>query len=427
MIPEKRDYHFNEYNMLDNAREFFMQAAETIGLDGNMKDVLMTPAREMVVNIPLRRDDGKIHMITGYRIQHLNSRGPYKGGIRYHPDVTQEEVRALAVLMTWKCSVVDIPYGGAKGGIICDPHKMSRNEVEKMTRTYLRMIRPIIGPQQDIPAPDINTNQQTMAWMMDEASLIGGENVMAIVTGKPVTLGGSLGRREATGYGLATTIEAALIKLGKRVSESTVVIQGFGNVASWCAERLDRHGARIVAVSDYKDGLFSPDGLPINRLMVFLEENPQATLADFPDPSFTRISNEELLTLECDVLAPSAIENQITTKNAHQIRASLVAEGANGPITLPADRILNDKGVTVIPDILANAGGVVVSYFEWVQNLQGVRWDYDRVISELDKKMNTAFGQVWDYAQLHELTLRQAAYILGVKRVLETIELRGTV
>lgn len=416
---------FNELNMLDNAREYFLNAARELSLDHDLQTMLLSPERKVVVGLPIRRDDGSLVTYEGYRIQHMNARGPYKGGIRYHEAVSIEEVEALSILMTWKCAVVDIPYGGAKGAIVCDPHTMSNRELEALTRSYLRAIRPIIGPNQDIPAPDVNTGEQTMAWMMDEACRTDGENVLAIVTGKPVSLGGSLGRKEATGYGLACAIKDVCRLTGRDLVNSTVAVQGFGKVGLWTAERLDKYGASIVAVSDDKGGLYSADGLPIPQLINFILENPTLSVIDYTDKAIARISNAELLELDVDILAPCAVENQITSDNVDRIKAAIIGEGANGPITLPADIELHKRGVITIPDILANAGGVIVSYFEWVQNLQGIRWDHEKVIASLDKKMTESLENIWQISQKHGGDLRLAAYLVAVNQVVDALTKRS--
>lgn len=418
---------FNECSMLDNAREFFFQAADTLALSPSVRNLLMNTERELTVNIPVIMDSGDLEVFQGYRVQHCNVRGPYKGGIRYDKNVTLEEVRALAVLMTWKCAVVDIPYGGGKGGIICDPSSMSQGELERLTRQYLRMIKPLVGPYQDVPAPDVNTDEKTMAWILDEASRLEGESCLAIVTGKPVNLGGSLGRREATGYGVAKVVQAELERNGLPVKGTTVAVQGFGKVGMWAAERLVKWGANVVAVSDYSGGFYHSGGLPIDDIVSFMLNNRGALLKDYSNHNLDTISNQDLLALDVDVLIPAAIENQINLANVEEIKAKIIAEGANGPVTLPADQILFDRGITVIPDILANAGGVVVSYFEWVQNLQGLRWDVDKVVDALDKKMTDSIHDVWQCSSERNISLRGAANLIAIKRVLEALSLRGCI
>lgn len=415
----------DEFNMLENARAYFEIAADRLGLDESMRQVLQHPERELMVNIPVKMDDGTIKLFNGYRVQHCSALGPYKGGLRYHPQVSMGEVRALAALMTWKCSVADIPYGGGKGGITCDPATMSDNELEKVTRRFVRALRPIIGPRVDIPAPDVNTNATTMAWIVDEASMLDGQEVPEIVTGKPILMGGSLGRREATGYGVARTVLETLDYLSIGTDEVTVAVQGFGNVGSWAAERLFRHGCKIVAISDVTGGYYNPNGFDIPDVMKYQETSPRGLLKGYPGPCES-ISNEELLTLDVTVLIPAALENQIHSGNVHEVKARIIAEGANGPTTLPADQVLNDRGVIVIPDILANSGGVIVSYFEWVQNLHGFSWDFDDVIAKLDNKMVTNLHNVWELSQEMKISLREAAFLIAIRRVVQALKLRNS-
>lgn len=415
----------DEFNMLENARAYFEIAADRLGLDESMRQVLQHPERELMVNIPVKMDDGTIKLFNGYRVQHCSALGPYKGGLRYHPQVSMGEVRALAALMTWKCSVADIPYGGGKGGITCDPATMSDNELEKVTRRFVRAMRPIIGPRVDIPAPDVNTNATTMAWIVDEASMLDGQEVPEIVTGKPILMGGSLGRREATGYGVARAVLETLDYLSIGTDEVTVAIQGFGNVGSWAAERLFRHGCKIVAISDVTGGYYNPNGFDVPDVMKYQETSPRGLLKGYPGPC-EKISNEELLTLDVTVFIPAALENQIHSGNAHEVKARIIAEGANGPTTLPADQVLNDRGVIVIPDILANSGGVIVSYFEWVQNLHGFSWDFDDVIAKLDNKMVTNLHNVWELSQEMKISLREAAFLIAIRRVVQALKLRNS-
>jgi glutamate dehydrogenase/leucine dehydrogenase len=417
---------FDEMSILDNAREYFFQAAANLGLDNSVINLLTNPTRELIVYIPIKRDNGTFQIYKGFRVQHCNVRGPFKGGIRFYPNVDIDEIKALAALMTWKCAVVDIPYGGAKGGVICDPASLSAGELEQLSRQYLRLIKSIIGPFEDIPAPDVNTGPQTMAWMMDEACKISGYGMAPIVTGKPVDLGGSLGRKEATGYGVACLIKSVTGRLGKNMADIRVAVQGFGNVGRWTAERLTKYGAKVVAVSDDRGGIICEQGLPIVEMIRFMEHHPCAHVIDFPNCKHHPVSNKELLELDVDVLAPCAIENQITSSNAPHIKAKIVAEGANGPVTMSADKILAERGVIIIPDILANAGGVVVSYFEWVQNLQGFRWDHNRVITQLDLKMEESLENVWQRSVAHKKTLREAAFMVAVQRVVDALKLRSS-
>lgn len=382
---------------------------------------LRVPERELIVNFPVRMDNGDIHMFTGYRVQHCTVRGPGKGGIRFHPDVTLDEVRALAMWMTWKTAVVGIPYGGAKGGVVCDPKQMSLQEIERLTRRYTTEISIIIGPESDIPAPDVNTNPQTMAWLMDTYSMNVGHTVPAIVTGKPLELGGSVGRHEATARGCQFTIRRAARHLGLDLTRATAVVQGYGNAGSIAARLLAEDGVRIVAVSDSKGGIYNPKGLDPIAVLRWKQETGSVVGYDEADT----VTNAELLELPCDILVPAALENQITAQNAPRIRARLIGEAANGPTTPEADAILYERGIFVIPDILANAGGVTVSYFEWVQDLQYLFWDEAEVNRRLEQVMNRAFDEVIALAQKHKVNNRIAAYILAIDRVARATMLRG--
>ena len=395
--------------------------AQKLGLDEGTRDWLGTCARELTTHFPLRMDDGSIRMFTGYRIQHNVARGPAKGGIRYHPQVTLGEMRALAMWMTWKCAVVGIPFGGAKGGVTCDPKAMSLSEVERLTRRYTSEISVIIGPERDIPAPDVNTNAQTMAWIMDTYSMNVGHSTPAVVTGKPVTLGGSLGREEATGRGAAIISGDAMRYLGQSAEGASCVIQGFGNVGKYAAYTLKDMGARVTAVSDSSGGVYNSNGLDLDELVSFRGEGGR--FADFP--KYDRVTNEELLEIPCEVLLPCALENQITRDNAPRIKAKLITEGANGPITPDADVILEDRGIVVMPDILANAGGVVASYFEWIQDLQRYFWDLSEVREKLQKVLSNSFAQVVGRHETSKVTMRNAALMLAVERVAESFKLRG--
>ena len=410
--------------LLQSALIYFNHAAERLGLGPGLQKVLRTPERELTVAIPLVRDNGEIDVFSGYRVQHSTVRGPAKGGVRYHPEVSLEEVEGLAALMTWKCAVVDIPYGGAKGGIICDPGTLSSNELRNLTMSYTRAIMPVIGPQKDIPAPDVNTNEQTMAWMVEAASRMEGQNVYGIVTGKPLALGGSQGRSEATGRGVAIVTACLLKKLDRRMEDTTVAIQGFGKVGNAAASILAGMGARIVAVSDVSGGLYNADGIDINELLAYTAHSRGHLIEGYPGKA-ERISNAEILLLDVDVLVPAAMENQITGSNASQVKARVIVEGANGPTTPEADSILANNGVTVVPDILANAGGVVVSYFEWVQNLNHYYWDLQTVRDRLEQVMVRSFEDVWTFSSTHGVDLRTGAYMLGIKRVADAVELRG--
>jgi glutamate dehydrogenase (NAD(P)+) len=366
-------------------------------------------------------DDGRIELFTGYRVQHSMARGPAKGGIRYAPEVNIDEVRALAAWMTWKCAVVDIPFGGAKGGIICDPKTMSRNELERMTRRFTAELIEVIGPEKDVPAPDVNTNEQTMAWMMDTFSMHMRQTVTAVVTGKPIEIGGSRGRREATGRGVMLVTSQAVKKLGMVPSNTRIVVQGFGNVGSFAALLLHEQGFKIAGIAEWNCGLHNANGIDIKQLFEYKAAN--GTIAGFPEAE--PADPHELLISDCDVLVPAATENVITTLNAAKIKARIITEGANGPTTAAADDILQDKGVFIIPDILANAGGVTTSYFEWVQDRMGYFWKESHVNEELERIMTTAFTDVLRYAESHAVNNRIAAYMLAIDRVASTIRTRG--
>jgi glutamate dehydrogenase/leucine dehydrogenase len=389
-------------------------------LDANLAEILKHPKRQLTVSIPIRMDDGRVRVFEGYRVQHNVARGPAKGGIRYHPNVTLDEVKALAMWMTWKCATVNIPYGGAKGGIICDPKKMSPGEKERLTRRYTHEILPIIGPEKDIPAPDVYTDAQTMAWIMDTYSTTLGYSSLGVVTGKPVELGGTKGRHEATGRGVMYAVEEACRHLKIPLKGARVAVQGFGNVGHIAAQMLFDKGARITAISDSQGGIFSEQGInPYEAL----KHKASGSVASMPATS--PISNAELLELDCDILIPAALENQITEENAARVRARIVAEGANGPVTPAADRIFHERNVFLIPDILCNAGGVTVSYFEWVQDLQGFFWDEAQVNQQLERIMKRAFQEVNETAIRERTDRRTAAYMLAVKRVAEATRVRG--
>lgn len=413
-------------NLWDTVRGMLDDVALQLGLEPGIHAILRQPERELTVSIPVMMDDGVLRVFTGYRVQHSSVRGPCKGGIRYHHDVDLDEVRALAALMTLKCAVVNIPYGGAKGGVQCDPTGMSENELARMTRRFTAMIMPIIGSKRDIPAPDVNTNAQTMAWMADTVSMLRGQTTMEIVTGKPIPLGGSLGRKEATGRGVAIATQELLKQTGRDLAGTTVAVQGFGNVGSFAASILDEMGCKIMAVSDVTGGIYHPKGLDVKEIQMHLAENPGALLDSYDAPGLERISNDELLTSDVDVLIPAALEHQITAGNAPHIQARMIVEGANGPTTPEADEILAERGVVVVPDILANAGGVVVSYFEWVQDLQFYFWDEAEVNQNLQRIMVTSFKRVWDYSHEHQVSLRMGAYMLAVESVAHAIQSRGT-
>jgi glutamate dehydrogenase/leucine dehydrogenase len=408
-------------NPFDIASRQFDIAADHLNLDESMRKVLKNPKRQLVVSIPVKMDDGRIEVFEGYRVQHNVARGPAKGGIRYHPEVTLDEVKALAAWMTWKCATVNIPYGGGKGGVRVNPKNLSIGELERLTRRYATEIAPIIGPDRDIPAPDVYTNAQTMAWIMDTISMFKGHTELGVVTGKPVSLGGSKGRNEATARGCTFTIREACRVNGINLSGAKVAIQGFGNAGSIAAMLLYQMGARIIAVSDSQGGIFKEKGLDPEAVLEHKQKTGTVVGFSEADP----ISNQELLELECDVLVPAALENQITAQNAHRIKAKIIAEAANGPTTPGADQILKDRGVFIIPDILCNAGGVTVSYFEWVQNLYSFSWTEAEVNKYLEQTMVEAFDQVHQISKERRVDMRTAAYILAVGRVAEATQVRG--
>ena len=399
----------------------FDDAAERLGLSQALRAILRMSKRELIVNFPVRMDNGDVEMFTGYRVQHNINRGPAKGGIRFSPEVSLDEVRALAMWMTWKCAVVGIPFGGAKGGVICDPHKLSRGELERLSRRYATEISILIGPDSDIPAPDMNTNPQIMGWMMDTFSMHQGYSVPAVITGKPLAIGGSEGRLEATARGVQVVTREAMRDLGMRPEDCSVVIQGFGNVGSISARLLHEMGCRVVGLSDIKGGVYNAQGIDVHRALRYSKEH--GNLKGMPETE--PVTNAELLELPCDVLVPAALENQLTGRNASRVRASLVIEAANGPTTPEADRIFNDRGITVVPDILANAGGVTVSYFEWVQDLQRFFWAENEINHRLESIMERSYRAVHLKALEQETNLRMGAYLLAVARVAEATEIRG--
>ncbi len=399
----------------------FDEAAARLKLDDGMQKVLRSPTRELTVYLPVQLDDGRLEVFTGFRVQHSIARGPGKGGVRYAPDVTLDEVRALAAWMTWKCAVVNIPFGGAKGGVVCDPAVLSEGELERLTRRYTAEILEFLGPESDVPAPDINTNAQIMAWIMDTYSMHKRHTETAVVTGKPLDLGGSLGRQEATGRGCLIVTLEALRKLGMDIENTTVVVQGFGNVGGTAARLMARAGMRVIAVIEIDGAVYNPHGLDIDALMKHREET--GSILGFPGAE--NLDRDEALFLDCHVLVPAAKENVITSLNAHKIRARIICEGANGPTTAVADQILADKRIFVIPDILANAGGVTVSYFEWVQNRQGFYWNEQLVNGRLEEIMVKSFRDVVGYADRHGVDNRIAAYMLALDRVAFALKLRG--
>ncbi len=406
------------------AQQQYDQALRYLSIDPGIAEIMRNPKRQLTVSLPIKMDDGSVKVFTGYRVQHSMACGPAKGGIRYHPNVTLEEVRALAMWMTWKCAVVDLPYGGGKGGIICDPKKLSKGELERLTRRYASEIACIIGPLTDVPAPDVNTTPQIMAWFMDTITMMGSASTTTswpIVTGKPVEVGGSAGRDEATGRGVMITACAALHALGVPIEGARVVVQGFGNAGSVSAYLLEEQGAIIVAMSDSQGAIYHPHGLPARDVMHYKART--GSVVGYPTSE--AITNEQLLALPCEILIPAALENSITAENADTIQARVVAEAANGPTTPEADAILESKNIIVIPDILCNAGGVTVSYLEWVQGMQGFWWKRNEVNERLADIMTTAFHQVMTIAKERKVSLRLAAYIKAMTRVAKAIELRG--
>ena len=408
-------------NAYELALENFDAAADVLGLDSDTREMIKYPERVLTVTVPVRMDDGHIHRFEAYRVQHSSVRGPAKGGIRYHPQVSLDEVKALATWMTWKCAVVNIPFGGAKGGVTCDPKHMSHGELERMTRRYTSAILPLIGPERDIPAPDVYTNSQTMAWIMDTFSMTKGYPIPGVVTGKPICLGGSLGRNEATGRGVFYTIQCACEHLHMPLKDATVAVQGFGNAGSIAAQLLHEAGARVIAVSDSTSCVYNRNGLNIPELMHL--KALTGKVEGFPESE--PITPAELLAMNCDILVPAALENTVHVDNASMVRAKMVAEAANGPLTPAADRILEGNGTFVIPDILCNAGGVTVSYFEWVQDEQHLFWEAQDVYDRLERVMKTAFRDVLKIHMDHKVPMRTAANMLGIGRVAEAVQIRG--
>ena len=410
-----------EFNPWEAQAARFDLAAQKLNLDEGVWKIMRYPSREIIIHIPVLMDSGKIEVFTGFRVQHSIARGPAKGGVRYAPDVTLDEVRALASWMTWKCAVVNIPFGGAKGGIICDPKKMSQSELERMTRRYTAELVEFIGPEKDVPAPDVNTNEQTMAWMMDTYSMHMRQTVTSVVTGKPLALGGSRGRREATGRGVMIVCDEATRKLGLKRNDTRVIVQGFGNVGSYAAKLMCEAGYKIIGIAELDGGLYNPNGIDINALFAHKERNRTVQGFSGAEPH----DPKELLVADCEILIPAATEAVITSRNAERVKARILCEGANGPTTAAADEILTDKKVFVIPDILANAGGVTTSYFEWVQDRQGFFWREDVVNEQLKDIMVGSFGEVVHYAETHQVNNRIAAYMLAIDRVGRTIRTRG--
>lgn len=412
-------------DLWDSVSSMLDDIAPRINLEEGIHTILSKPELELSVYIPVTMDDGRVEVFTGYRIQHSSARGPCKGGIRYHPCVDLNEIRALSALMTWKCAVVNIPYGGAKGGVQCDPMHMTEGELCRMTRGFTKMILPVIGGKRDIPAPDVNTNEQTMAWIVDTVSSVKGNMELEIVTGKPLSLGGAAGRKEATGRGVAICVKELLRKKQRPLEETTVAVQGYGNVGSAAATILHELGCKIVAVSDVTGGLYNTAGLDIVAVNKHAAAHPRKLLEGYEKEGADRITNAELLGLKVDILVPAALENQIHAGNVDSVRAKMVIEAANGPITPEADRALDSKKIVIVPDILANAGGVVVSYLEWVQNLQCFMWPAEEINGNLERTMKEGFHSVWNLARKHNVSLRIAAYMLAVEKVAGVMRLRG--
>ncbi|SHH29070.1 Glu/Leu/Phe/Val family dehydrogenase [Thermosipho atlanticus] len=409
--------------LYEMAQHQFLKAAKLMDLDPNIGNFLLWPQKSLTVHFPVVMDDGRVEIFEGYRVQHNTARGPAKGGIRYHPETNLDEVSSLAFWMTWKCAVVNLPYGGGKGGVRVDPSKLSEKELEKLSRRFFSEIQMMVGPTKDIPAPDVNTNAKIMAWYMDTFSMNVGQTTLGVVTGKPLDLGGSEGRPEATGRGVAITASEACNVSGIDISKATVAIQGFGNVGSFSAKILsEEYGAKIVAVSDVSGGLYNPEGFDIDDLIAYRDQNG-GIIKGYPKG--TPITNEELLTMNVDILVPAALENAITEKIANDVKAKIIVEGANGPTTEEAEKILIEKDILVVPDILANAGGVTVSYFEWVQDLQSHFWEIEDIRRKLTKIMKRSFGEVFATKQKYNTDMRTAAYIVAIGRVAEAVKKRG--
>jgi glutamate dehydrogenase (NAD(P)+) len=413
----------NPYNPYTQMLTILDNAAEKLNYSLDDYIVLRYPERELKVAVPIEMDDGTLRVFTGYRIQHCSSRGPCKGGIRFHPEVNLDEVKALAAWMTWKCAVVNIPYGGAKGGVEVDPSELSSRELCRLTRRYTAAILPLLGPERDIPAPDVNTDASIMGWIMDTYSMFQGYAVPSVVTGKPIEIGGSLGRKEATGRGVAIVTDEIAFRIGLDIQKAKIAVQGFGNVGETAARIFYEKGYNVVAVSDVNGGIYNDKGLNIDEISKYVALNK--TLKGYEEKNARAITNQELLTLDVDILVPAALENQITAEIAANVKAKIIVEGANGPTSVEADEVLNEKGILVVPDILANAGGVVVSYFEWVQNLQAVVWDIHEINSMLKKIMLKSFEEVYALAKEKNVTLKIAAYMVALERVVKARKIRG--
>jgi glutamate dehydrogenase (NAD(P)+) len=411
--------------LLDTALENFYGAAEEMGLDDGLVEILSRPERAICVSLPVTMDDGSIRVFEGYRVQHSTALGPAKGGFRYHPDVNLEECEALGSLMTWKCSLAGIPYGGGKGGIACDPLELSMNERERLTRTFAARIAPIVGEWGDVPAPDVNTGAPEMVWFMDTISKMRGRLEPGVVTGKPISIWGSKGRTAATGLGVATCIKELLDVVKVDVKGAKIVIQGFGNVGSYAARFMSEAGAKIVGISDVTGGYYAPDGIEVKRAFEHVTNHPKKMLEGFNQTGLDRVSGEAILEVEADVLAPCALEGAVNASNAARIKARYIVEGANGPVTPEADEALAPRGVIIVPDFLANSGGVIGSYFEWVQNLNGYFWTEEEYNSRLIPIMKDNFHRVWNYSENQDVVMRRAAFLVAIKRVADAVKMRG--
>ena len=410
-----------EVSVFGDGIAYFNDAASLLELDSSMRAILTHPTRQIIFSIPFQRDNGEFEVYTGYRVQYSFARGPAKGGIRFHPGVTLDEVTALAFWMTWKCAVVDLPFGGAKGGVTCDPSKLSQNELERITRRYAAELVEVVGPEKDVPAPDVNTNPQTMAWFMDTYSMHMRQTVPGVVTGKPLAIGGSKGRVEATGRGVMICGMDELANLGVQPKDARVIVQGFGNVGMWAARLFAERGCKVVGISDVTGAYYNENGINLDKAIELVEKD--RNLGAFREGD--KISNAELLVADCDVLVPAALEKVLTAENAAQVKAKLIVEGANGPTTPEADRIFNERGITVIPDIMANAGGVTVSYFEWVQDRMGYFWKLNEVNERLEDTLITNFHELRAIANRHKIPYRTAAYMVAIDRVVQCLKLRG--
>jgi glutamate dehydrogenase/leucine dehydrogenase len=412
--------------LLDTALENFYGAAEEMGLEDGLVEILSRPERAICVSLPITMDDGSIRVFNGYRVQHSTALGPAKGGLRFHPDVNLEECEALSSLMTWKCSLAGIPYGGGKGGISCDPLELSMTERERLTRTFAARIAPIVGEWEDVPAPDVNTGASEMVWFMDTISKMRGRLEPGVVTGKPISIWGSKGRTAATGLGVATCIKELLEAVKLDVKGAKIIIQGFGNVGSYAAKFMSEVGAKIVGISDVTGGYYAPDGIDVKKAFDHVTNHPKKMLEGFTQPGLQRVSGEEILEVDADVLAPCALEGAVNASNAARIKAKYIVEGANGPVTPEADEVLEPKGVVTVPDFLANSGGVIGSYFEWVQNLAGYFWTEEEYNNRLIPIMKDNFHRVWNYANTHDVKMRRAAFLVAIKRVADAVKMRGT-